>query len=118
MFRKATVDDITVIREIAGEAFPATYASILTKEQIDYMMEWMYSEDALRKELEGDVIYLLLEIDGKAAGYVSFGPEGDGGIIICIRYISCRNGRAGDMARYSLPRLRTRCAGSVRKYSN
>lgn len=80
MFRKATVDDITVIREIAGESFPATYASILTKEQIGYMMEWMYSVDALRRELEGNVTYLLLEMDGKAAGYVSFGPEGGRGL--------------------------------------
>lgn len=41
------------------------------------MMEWMYSEDVLRRELSGNVTYLLFEINGKAVGYVSFGPECD-----------------------------------------
>lgn len=79
MFRKATAEDIKTIREIACVAFPATYSSILTKEQLDYMMEWMYSEDTLGRELAGDVTYILLEPDSEAIGYVSFGPEGGEG---------------------------------------
>lgn len=75
--RKATAGDIPAIREIAGIAFPATYSSIITAEQIDFMMEWMYSEASLRKEIEGDTTFLLLNVDGKDVGYVSFGPEGE-----------------------------------------
>ena len=41
--RKATTEDIKLINELAWIAFPATYKDILTKEQIDYMMDWMYS---------------------------------------------------------------------------
>lgn len=73
---KATVEDIPAIRRIAEVVFPATYSSIISREQIDFMMEWMYSEDALRKELTGDVTYLLPVEDGAAVGYVSFGPDG------------------------------------------
>ena len=79
IIRKATVNDIPAIREIAGVAFPATYSDIITEEQIAYMMEWMYSEDVLRKEIAGDVTWLLMELDGVASGYVSFGPEGTDG---------------------------------------
>ena len=43
IIRKATVNDIPAIREIAEVAFPATYSDIITEEQIAYMMEWMYS---------------------------------------------------------------------------
>ncbi len=53
--RKAGLADVGIIREIADLAFRATYASIITQSQIEYMLEWMYSEGTLRKELEGDV---------------------------------------------------------------
>ena len=73
--RQASVEDARIIREIANVAFRATYATIISQSQIDYMIEWMYSEDTLKKELAGNVTYLLLETDGKNVGYVSFEPE-------------------------------------------
>ena len=73
--RQASVEDARIIREIAHVAFRATYATIISQSQIDYMIEWMYSEDTLKKELAGNVTYLLLETDGKNVGYVSFEPE-------------------------------------------
>lgn len=78
--RRATVDDIDIIRHIAGIAFPATYSSIITEEQIAFMMDWMYGEEQLRKELSSDTSYLLLEVDGEAVGYVLFGPQDDNGL--------------------------------------
>ena len=75
--RVASVKDIQIIRELARISFCATYMSIISKEQIEYMMQWMYSEETLRRELAGNVTYLLLELEGKAVGYVSFGPESD-----------------------------------------
>lgn len=80
VFRTATIADIPCIRKIAQEAFPATYSSIISPSQIEYMMEWMYSEQTLRDELSGDVRFLLMEQDGEAVGYVSFGPEGEEGL--------------------------------------
>ena len=41
--RQATKEDITLIRDLAQIIFPHTYGSMLSQEQIDYMMEWMYS---------------------------------------------------------------------------
>ncbi|MGN1220886.1 MAG: GNAT family N-acetyltransferase, partial [Candidatus Cryptobacteroides sp.] len=73
--RQAAVEDAGIIRQIADVAFRATYAAIISPGQIDYMMEWMYSESTLRKEICGNVTYLLLQADGKDIGYVSFGPE-------------------------------------------
>ena len=73
--RQASVEDARIIRDIANVAFRATYATIISQSQIDYMIEWMYSEDTLKKELAGNVTYLLLETDGKNVGYVSFEPE-------------------------------------------
>ena len=41
--REASYEDCELIRAMAQKSFPATYASILTREQISYMMEMMYS---------------------------------------------------------------------------
>ena len=43
--RKATTDDCGLINQMAGEVFPATYKEILSPEQLDYMMDWMYSPE-------------------------------------------------------------------------
>ena len=71
VIRPATEADIPLIRQVADVAFPATYREILTPSQLDYMMEWMYSEESLRTQFrEGHCFYLAL-LDGTPCGYVS-----------------------------------------------
>ena len=75
--RKATTEDCALIRKLAQQVFPNTYRDILTPEQIDYMMEWMYSEKNIRKQMEEEGhVYLLAYEECEAAGYVSVRPEG------------------------------------------
>lgn len=75
--RKATTEDIPLINKLAWEIFPLTYKNILTKEQTEYMMDWMYSPENLRKQMEeeGHIYYIAYE-ECEAAGYVSIQPEG------------------------------------------
>ena len=76
--RKATTNDIALIHQMAWVVFPHTYHIILTPEQIDYMMEWMYSEKSLQKQMEKDGhIYYLAFKDDEPAGYLSIQPEGE-----------------------------------------
>ena len=71
--RQAGLDDIPLIRRMADVAFRHTYRPLLTPEQIDYMMDWMYSEESLRRQMtEEQNTFLLLE--GK--GYASIRPDG------------------------------------------
>ncbi len=74
--RKATLEDIHLINQLAKEVFPATYKDILTPEQIDYMMDWMYSPENLKKQMteEGHIYYIAYE-ECEPAGYVSIQPE-------------------------------------------
>lgn len=78
LVRRASTADISAIRAIASVAFPATYSGILTPGQLDYMMEWMYSEESLRRQMggEGHTFFLIDNV-----GYVSFRydrRDGDG----------------------------------------
>lgn len=75
--RKASLEDLPLIHEMASVVFPHTYAKILSPEQLDYMMEWMYSIPNLQKQItEEKHIYYLAYEDNQPVGYVSIQPEG------------------------------------------
>ena len=44
---EATIEDFGTIREIAYATWPVTYGEILSKAQLDYMLEMMYSDTTL-----------------------------------------------------------------------
>ncbi len=73
--RQATIDDIALIRTLAAEIFPYTYRIIHTPEQNDYMMEWMYSEESLHKQMCSGHAFFIPEEDGRAIGYLSVQTE-------------------------------------------
>ena len=75
-FRKASTDDCPLIHTLASQAFPATYRDILSPEQLDYMMEWMYSLPNLQQQMQEGHVYYLAYQDGVPCGYVSVQPEG------------------------------------------
>lgn len=70
--RKARIDDCGLINQMAGEVFPATYQEILSPGQLDYMMDWMYPPENIRKQMEeeGHVYFIAYEGD-EPCGYVS-----------------------------------------------
>ena len=75
--RKATVDDIVLIQALAKQTFPATYKEIISQQQIDFMMDWMYSLSSLRSQMmELGHSYFIAYDGSKAVGYVSVQPQG------------------------------------------
>ncbi len=65
--RKATVADCELINKMAKEVFPATYKEILSPEQLDYMMDWMYAPENIRKQMEEEGhVYFIAYKRGKA----------------------------------------------------
>ena len=70
--QKVTVADCELINKMAGEVFPATYKEILSPEQLDYMMDWMYAPENIRKQMEEEGhVYFIAYKEGKPCGYVS-----------------------------------------------
>lgn len=60
--RIATLDDVARIREIAEITWPVTYSSIISLEQIDFMLNWMYDTTTIAtaiKDSKQDFIVLL-----------------------------------------------------------
>lgn len=70
--RKATTGDCNLIHSLASIVFPATYKEILSPEQLDYMMEWMYAPANIRQQMEKEGhVYFIACLDGKECGYLS-----------------------------------------------
>ena len=74
--RRASADDIALIRSLADEAFRDTYREILSEGQLEYMLEWMYSEAALQRQMGAGHVYFIAELDDTPCGYVSVQPLG------------------------------------------
>lgn len=70
--RIATEEDIELIRDLCMQIWPATYSSIISTEQIEYMLEWMYSPSALKEQLKNGSIFWILYHNEKPVGYASF----------------------------------------------
>lgn len=77
IIREATAADIPAIRHIAQTTWPATYGPILSQEQIDYMMQWMYSENTLREQMEQGHQFYMAELNGNAHGFAGVSGEGN-----------------------------------------
>ena len=69
ILRKATLEDIPTIQEIAEEAWRPTYGNILTEEQTLYMIPMMYNTELISSQIE---LFSMLEVDAKAIGYCAF----------------------------------------------
>lgn len=75
--RRAQLSDASAIQSMAEVAFRHTYRQILSPAQMEYMMDWMYSDASLQRQLTVDGhVYLILRLaDGRDVGYVSFSDD-------------------------------------------
>jgi GNAT superfamily N-acetyltransferase len=70
--KKATVADIPLIRQLTFDIWPETYSSIISKEQIDFMLEQMYNPTVLQKQIEGDCTFILVYDDAQPVAFASY----------------------------------------------
>lgn len=76
--KEATIDDCHTIQEVASQTWGATYGSILSKEQLDYMYDMMYSTENLKKQME--ILkhkFFIIYSDGIPSGYLSIEKKAD-----------------------------------------
>lgn len=69
--RKATSKDIPLIRELTFKVWPQTYAAIVSREQIEYMMEMMYSEASLLKQMNEGCRFIIAYDNNEPVGFAS-----------------------------------------------
>lgn len=71
--RKASPEDYTVIRNLADRTWHHTYLPILSQEQVDYMLELMYSNEAYTEQVSvKGHHFLLASEDDVFLGFASY----------------------------------------------
>lgn len=66
-------DELCVIQNLANKIWPDAYKTILSNEQLIYMLDKFYSIPALRSQLlDRNHIFLLAKINGKDVGFASY----------------------------------------------
>lgn len=70
-FRKAIQSDVVLIAQLADSIWRKHYISIITMEQIDYMLDLMYSPKSLTKQLNDGHEFTLVYSGEKPIGYIS-----------------------------------------------
>ena len=74
-FRTVTTNDLELVQDLAYTIWQGHYPGIISHEQIDYMLRKMYNLQQIEKELKSNVRWELVEVNGKAIGFVSFHHE-------------------------------------------
>jgi ribosomal protein S18 acetylase RimI-like enzyme len=72
LIRSASITDIELIRSLCFEVWPQTYASIISQEQIEYMLDRMYSPLSLKQQMEEGAHFILLYNDALPIGFASY----------------------------------------------
>ena len=70
--RPATPADAPIIHELAHRIWPPTFKDILSEEQIVYMLDFMYSVPALKKQLREGIEFLIAEDGTGPVGYLGY----------------------------------------------
>lgn len=73
--RKTGPESIPVIKNLANIIWPLTYSEIITPQQVDYMMELMYSTSSLQKQFEKGNTFIIAYEDDKPVAFASYSPK-------------------------------------------
>ena len=70
--RRAGEADLETISALAGRIWRAYYPAILSREQIEYMLRWMYDVAQLRRDLARGVVFEVLYEGERPLGFCGY----------------------------------------------
>ena len=76
--RRAYEKDIPLIRDLTMKIWPQAYSTILSATQIDYMLDMMYSESSLQKQMKENHEFIIVNDGTEPVGFASFSLQEPG----------------------------------------
>jgi ribosomal protein S18 acetylase RimI-like enzyme len=85
---EATIKDLKIIQEIAHKTWPLTYGEILSKEQLDYMLNMIYSDEALTDQFQKkEQLFYLISDSESVLGFIGIEHQYKNGAVTRIHKI-------------------------------
>ena len=75
MIRQANFEDRAFIRSVSERTWPSTYGHIISQEQIDFMLDWMYSDKSMAEQFEKGHQFYIANLNGADIGFCSVSAE-------------------------------------------
>jgi diamine N-acetyltransferase len=70
---QASPEQLSIVQKIAHQTWPVTFSNILTPEQIQFMLNWMYDLKALEQQVnEKGHVFLLAKEQDEFFGFASY----------------------------------------------
>lgn len=85
--REARTQEIRTLSELSTAALPQEFKGVLKSEEIDFMVERMYSLEVLQSSMGEGRRYFIAALDGKDCGFGSFIQEGPDLFLINKLYV-------------------------------
>jgi diamine N-acetyltransferase len=63
---------LPIINDIAHRTWPSTFGAIISKQQLNYMLDWMYSIPSLKDQIKNGHVFLLAKLNEEYLGYASY----------------------------------------------
>jgi GNAT superfamily N-acetyltransferase len=90
LIREATAADVDTILQIANDTWWPTYGQILSKEQVNYMLQTIYSAENISAQIQSRLqIYLLLIEDDKPVAFAAYSQREDNADIYKLHKLYC-----------------------------
>lgn len=85
--RRAAVDDIPLIAALAEKIWRIHYPPIIGDEQVEYMLQLMYSSSGIREQMEQGQQFFLLQKHHHPVGYLAVSEKEQGHYFLHKFYI-------------------------------
>jgi N-acetylglutamate synthase-like GNAT family acetyltransferase len=90
LIREATEADVNAILQIATDTWWPTYGALLSKEQITYMLNTIYSAEKVKEQIQSNSqTYLLLTEDEKPVAFAAYSQREDNADIYKLHKLYC-----------------------------
>lgn len=75
---KIKAKEVQRIQVLAKATWPDTFKDILSTEQIDYMLNWMYNTETLTKQIEGKYLFYIYKENNQDLGFIGLEANHEG----------------------------------------
>ena len=77
--KKAGTKDIELVQELAFATWPAAYGNIISPKQLKYMLDLIYSKEALTNQIENlHHKFIIVNENDMAVSFASYSPKNAG----------------------------------------
>ena len=88
--RDANIHDVETIRQIAEQTWWPAYSPILQKEQIAFMLDYLYSTEKIAEQLTtNSQTFILLIEDGQAVAFAAYSPREEDNTVYKLHKLYC-----------------------------